>query len=89
MRPKAAELLLLMAMFDRQGILESILYNGRGRLQFEDSVVLLTHFSPIKAQSMKQLEQLEQVGEHLIEMYDLVQLVTREWLEVQIQMSRW
>ncbi|KFY86469.1 hypothetical protein V500_07615 [Pseudogymnoascus sp. VKM F-4518 (FW-2643)] len=82
-KPEAAELLSLMAMFDRQGIPESILHNGRGRLQFEDAVAPLTSFSLIKAQGMKQPEQ--QVGEHLFEMHDLVQLATRKWLEVQLQ----
>ncbi len=36
-RPEAAELLSLMAMFDRQWVPESILYDARGRLQFEDA----------------------------------------------------
>jgi tetratricopeptide (TPR) repeat protein len=85
--PEAAELLSLMAMFDRQDILESILYDGRSRLQFEDAVAPLTSFSLIKVQSTKQLEQ--QVGEHLFEMHDLVQLATRKWLEVQMQVGRW
>jgi hypothetical protein len=86
-RLEAAELLSPMAMFDRQGIPESILYDGRGRLQFEDAVAPLTSFSLIKAQSTKQPEQ--QVGEHLFEMHDLVQLATRKWLEVQRQVGRW
>ena len=85
--PEAAELLSLMAMFDRQGIPESILYDGRSRLQFEDAVAPLTSFSLIKAQSTKQPEQ--QVGEHLFEMHDLVQLATRKWLEVQMQVGTW
>ena len=87
MRPESAELLSLMAMFDRQGIPVSILYDSRSRLQFEDVVRPLTSFSLIKAQSTKQLEQ--QVGEHLFEMHDLVQLATRKWLEAQMQVGRW
>ena len=86
-RPEAAELLSLMAMFDRQGIPESILYDDRGKLQFEDAVAPLTSFSLIKLESTKQPEQ--QVGEHLFEMHDLVQLATRKWLEVQMQVGRW
>ncbi|OBT60492.1 hypothetical protein VE03_10079 [Pseudogymnoascus sp. 23342-1-I1] len=85
--PEAAELLSLMAMLDGQGIQGSILYNDRGRLQFEDAVAPLTSFSLIKVQSMKQPEQ--QVGEHLFEMHDLVQLATRKWLEVQMQLGKW
>ncbi|OBT51626.1 hypothetical protein VE04_08927 [Pseudogymnoascus sp. 24MN13] len=87
MRPESAELLSLMAMFDRQGIPESILYDGKSRLQFEDAVAPLTSFSLIKVQSVKQLKQ--QVGEHLFEMHDLVQLATRKWLEEQMQLGRW
>lgn len=87
MRPESAELLSLMAMFDRQGIPQSILYDGKSRLQFEDAVAPLTSFSLIKVQSVKQLKQ--QVGEHLFEMHDLVQLATRKWLEEQMQLGRW
>jgi tetratricopeptide (TPR) repeat protein len=86
-KTEAAELLSLMAMFDRQGIPESILQDGRDRLQFEDAVAPLTSFSLIKVQSTKQPEQ--QVGEHLFEMHDLVQLATRKWLEVHMQVGRW
>jgi tetratricopeptide (TPR) repeat protein len=50
-------------------------------------VAPLTSFSLIKAQSTKQPEQ--QVGEHLFEMHNLVQLATRKWLEVHMQMGRW
>lgn len=49
--PEAAELLSLMAMFDRQGIPVSILYDGRRRLQFENAVAPLTSFALSKAQS--------------------------------------
>ncbi|KFY77721.1 hypothetical protein V498_09277 [Pseudogymnoascus sp. VKM F-4517 (FW-2822)] len=84
--PEAAKLLSLMAMFDRQGIPESILYDGRGRLQFEDAVAPLTSFSLIKAQNTKPEQQ---VGEHLFEMHDLVHLATRKWLEVQMQVGMW
>jgi tetratricopeptide (TPR) repeat protein len=86
-KPEAAELLSLMAMFDRQGIPESILYDGRDKLQFEDAVAPLTSFSLIKAQSAKQPEQ--QFGGRLFEMHDLVQLATKKWLEVQMQIGTW
>ncbi|OBT43745.1 hypothetical protein VE00_05623 [Pseudogymnoascus sp. WSF 3629] len=74
-------------MFDRQGIPESTLYDGTGRLEFEDAVASLTSFSLIKAQSTKQPEQ--QVGEHLFKMHDFVQLAMMKRLEVQMQMGRW
>ena len=85
--PEAADLLALMSMFDRQSIPESILYDGRGRLQFEDAVAPLISFSLIKARSTKQLEL--HVREHLFEMHDLVQLATRKWLEIQRKMGKW
>ncbi len=50
-------------------------------------MVPLTSFFLIKAQSTKQLEQ--QVGEHLFEMHDLVQLATTKWLGAQMQVGRW
>ncbi|KFY04526.1 hypothetical protein O988_00716 [Pseudogymnoascus sp. VKM F-3808] len=86
-KPDAAELLSLMAMFDRQGIPESILLNGQNRLQFEDAVAPLTSFSLIKAQRTKQSEL--QFGERLFQMHDLVQLATKKWLEVQMQVGTW
>ncbi|OBT82207.1 hypothetical protein VE02_08678 [Pseudogymnoascus sp. 03VT05] len=87
MGPEAAELLSLMAMFDRQGIPESVLYDGRSKLQLEDAVAPLTSFSLVKAQSTTQLEQ--QVWGHMFEMHNLVQLATMKWLEAQMQISRW
>ncbi|KAF2735267.1 hypothetical protein EJ04DRAFT_216254 [Polyplosphaeria fusca] len=86
-KPEAAELLSLMAMFDRQGIPERIVYDGRSRLQFEDAVAPLLSFSLIRSQSTGQVEQ--QLGEDLFEMHGLVQLATRKWLEVQGLVSRW
>ncbi|KFY40005.1 hypothetical protein V495_05647 [Pseudogymnoascus sp. VKM F-4514 (FW-929)] len=85
-RPEAAELLSLMAMFDRQGIPEFILYDGRDKLQFEDAVAPLASFSLIKVQSTKQSEQ--QVEGRLFEIHDLVQLATRKWLEAKMQVVR-
>lgn len=51
MRPDTAELLSLMALFDRQEVPKSILYDGRGKLQFEDAVALLTSFPSVNTQS--------------------------------------
>ena len=79
-RPEAADLLSLMTMFDKQGIPEHLLYNGRNRLQFEDAVAPLTSFSLIRTQTGKQSEQPP--GEQLFEMHSLVQLATRKWLEL-------
>ncbi|OBT40026.1 hypothetical protein VE00_09394 [Pseudogymnoascus sp. WSF 3629] len=49
-RPDTAELLSLMAVFDRQEVPKSILYDGRGKLQFEDAVALLTSFPSVNTQ---------------------------------------
>lgn len=87
MSPEATELLSLMAMFDRQGIPESILYDSRNKLQFEDAVAPLTSYSLIKVQTTKQPEQ--QVEQPLFEMHDLVQIATRKWLEAQKQVGWW
>ena len=85
--PEAAELLSLMAMFDRQSIPESIVSDGRRTLQFEDAGSLLTRFSLIKLLYATQKDY--QVKDPLFEMHDLVQLATRKWIEIQGQMDRW
>ncbi|OCK73381.1 hypothetical protein K432DRAFT_410741 [Lepidopterella palustris CBS 459.81] len=84
-RPEAADLLSLMTMFDRQGIPEYLLYNGRNRLQFEDAVAPLTSFSLIRMLTGKQSWH----GERAFEMHGLVQLATRKWLELNRQVDRW
>jgi tetratricopeptide (TPR) repeat protein len=77
--PEAAALLSLMTMFDRQGIPEHLLYDGRSRLQFEDAVASLTSFSLVRTQT----------GEKSFEMHSLVQLATRKWLALNQQVDRW
>ncbi|KAH8727391.1 hypothetical protein GQ44DRAFT_758100 [Phaeosphaeriaceae sp. PMI808] len=84
---EATDLLSLMTMFDRQGIPEYLLYDGRSRLQFEEAVAPLTSFSLIRTQTRKQLG--EQQGEQSFEMHNLVQLATRKWLELNRQVERW
>ncbi|OCK73870.1 hypothetical protein K432DRAFT_220962, partial [Lepidopterella palustris CBS 459.81] len=86
-KPEAADLLSLMTMFDRQGIPEYLLYDGRNRLQFEDAVAPLTSFSLIRIQTGKQVRQ--PYGEQVFEMHGLVQLATRKWLELNRQVDRW
>ncbi|KAF2183993.1 TPR-like protein [Zopfia rhizophila CBS 207.26] len=85
--PKAADLLSLMTMFDRQGIPEYLLYDGRSRLQFEDAVALLTSFSLIRTQTGKQSR--PRLGEQSFEMHSLVQLATRKWLDLSSQVDKW
>ncbi|KAF2180317.1 hypothetical protein K469DRAFT_715560 [Zopfia rhizophila CBS 207.26] len=83
----AADLLSLMAMFDRQGIPEHLLYNGKSRLQFEDAVAPLTSFSLVRMQTRKQVRQ--QLGEQSFEMHSLVQLSTKKWLELHQRVDKW
>ncbi|KAF2633913.1 hypothetical protein BU25DRAFT_381757 [Macroventuria anomochaeta] len=86
-RPEAADLLSLMTMFDRQGIPEHVLFDGKTRLQFTEAVGPLFRFSLVWAQAGKQPGQ--QVGDQLLEMHSLVQLATREWVKLHGQVDVW
>ncbi|KAH8689250.1 hypothetical protein GQ44DRAFT_637548 [Phaeosphaeriaceae sp. PMI808] len=86
-KPAAAELLSLMTMFDRQGIPEHLLYDGRSMLEFHDAVLPLTRFSLVRTQAAEPPAQ--QRGEQLFEMHSLVQLSTRKWLEANRQVAKW
>src|SRR5215471_4588586 len=77
--PTAADLLSLMSMFDRQGIPEHLLHNNTDILLFEDAIALLVCFSLIQ----------EQTEKRSFEMHRLVQLSTRQWLELNGQLVRW
>ncbi|KAL1640170.1 hypothetical protein SLS61_010263, partial [Didymella pomorum] len=87
MRPEAADLLSLMTMFDRQGIPEHILYEGRSKLQFAEAVGPLLCFSLVRAQTKEQSE--GRLQEQLFEMHSLVQLATTEWVKMHGQMAVW
>lgn len=87
-RLEAANMLLLMSMFDRQGIPEYLLYSGSKKLQLEDTMAPLTKFGLIKRQTTTHLGQ-QQPGKRHFEMHSLVQLVVRKWLEVHQQADRW
>jgi tetratricopeptide (TPR) repeat protein len=86
-KPEAADLLSLMSMFDRHGIPEQVLYEGRTKLQFEDAVAPLTSFSLVQIQAVKLSD--KQLGWRMFEMYSLVQLATREWVKLHSQLSLW
>lgn len=92
-RPEAADLLSLMTMFDRQGIPEHILYEGRSKLQFTEAVGPLLRFSLIRAQAREhsdtRLQPNTRVQEQLFEMHSLVQLATREWMRLHGQVDVW
>ncbi|KFY63111.1 hypothetical protein V496_04185 [Pseudogymnoascus sp. VKM F-4515 (FW-2607)] len=78
-RPKAAELLALMSMFDRQSIPERLLHDDADQLLFEDSIAPLVNFSLVREQS--------EGG--AFEMHRLVQLSTRKWVELNGQLKKW
>ncbi|KAF2631425.1 hypothetical protein BU25DRAFT_384710 [Macroventuria anomochaeta] len=86
-RPEAADLLSLMTMFDRQGIPEHVLYEGRSKLQFTEAVGPLLRFSLIRAQARERSEM--RLQERLFEMHSLVQLATREWVKLHGQVGVW
>ncbi|KAF1354563.1 TPR-like protein [Lizonia empirigonia] len=86
-RPEAADLLSLMTMFDRQGVPEHILYEGKSKLQFTEAVGPLLRFSLVRAQAREQSE--GRLQGQLFEMHNLVQLATKKWLELREQLNVW
>jgi tetratricopeptide (TPR) repeat protein len=90
-QPDAADLLSLMTMFDRQGIPEHVLYDGKTQLQFVEAVGPLLRFSLVRAQAGTQPDQQpdQPVRGQLLEMHSLVQLATRKWLQSHGQVEVW
>jgi tetratricopeptide (TPR) repeat protein len=79
-KPRAAEILSLMSVLDRQGIPKSILRREDDRsIEFTTAIGALVAFSLISA---------ERTGENL-EMHRLVQLSTQRWLEVEGEIVQW
>ena len=83
--PRAARLLSLMSLFDRQGIPESILQSHYEieyedeLANFEDDIYTLMSFSLVKMSTdSKQFE-----------MHRLVQLSTKKWLELRHELENW
>jgi hypothetical protein len=68
-----------MSMFDRQGILMSILRKSADQLDFEDALAPLLSFSCVQAE----------IGKQSFGMHRLVQLSMKTWLETNRQLSRW
>jgi tetratricopeptide (TPR) repeat protein len=78
--PRSAELLSLIAMFDRQGIPESLLLaTNQHPLDLEDALSPLHEFSLITIEK----------GGKSFEMHRLVQLASRKWLEQRIDIHKW
>jgi tetratricopeptide (TPR) repeat protein len=78
--PRAAELLSLMAVLDRQAITENLLRtSGEPELEFTEAIQKLKAFSLIT----------EEIKPSIFSMHRLVQLSTQKWLEQQNELSRW
>lgn len=78
--PRAAEILSLMAVLDRQGIPRSLLQDPSDQdFDFTKAMGTLLAFSLIKAGS----------DEGIYEMHQLVQLATQRWLQIQHQIKTW
>ena len=84
-RPSAAQLLSLMCLFDRQGIPEGLLlqkYQGDKNdieVDFNDDLSTLTAYSLVTTN----------VNGDEFEMHRLVQLSTRNWLEICNELENW
>ncbi|KAH0562547.1 hypothetical protein GP486_002768 [Trichoglossum hirsutum] len=79
-KPRAAEILSLMAVLDRQGIPKTLLRRGGERgVEFTTAFGTLQAFSLITA---------EKGGENL-EIHRLVQMSTQRWLEYRGEMTKW
>ncbi|PVH69231.1 hypothetical protein DL98DRAFT_554516 [Cadophora sp. DSE1049] len=88
-RPSAADLLSLMSLFDRQGILEWLVHrnesrerdeesNGPGN-EFENDLLVLRNYAFISVSEIQSA----------FEMHALVQLAMRTWLEAKGDLERW
>ncbi|OCK99064.1 TPR-like protein [Cenococcum geophilum 1.58] len=78
--PRAAEVLSLMAMLDRQAISENLLRkNEERKLKFNAAIQKLKAFSLIT----------EEIKPSIFSMHRLIQLSTQMWLEHQNELSRW
>ncbi|CAG8196671.1 unnamed protein product, partial [Penicillium olsonii] len=78
-RPAATDLLALMSMFDRQGILEGLVRADGDGLQFEDAVAPLISYSLIRVEL--------ETGS--FDMHRLVQLSVRTWLAIHLELAQW
>jgi len=78
--PRAADLLSLMAVLDRQGLQLFLL-----RQQEEHEAEFLTALGVLQSFSLVQSEK----GGELFEMHRLVQLATQSWLQLQGVLSKW
>ena len=79
-KPRAAEILSLMAVLDRQGIPKSLLYrDGERRTEFTTALGTLQAFSLVAIEK----------GGASFEIHRLVQISTQRWLELQGETAKW
>ncbi|KAE8454609.1 hypothetical protein EG329_000232 [Mollisiaceae sp. DMI_Dod_QoI] len=79
-KPRAAEILSLMAMLDRQGIPKTLL-----RKDGEPGVEFTTAFGTLQAFSLVTAEK----GGESFEIHRLVQVSTQKWLELHRETAKW
>lgn len=77
--PRAAELLSLMSVLDRQGIPEFLLCKDENRWVFEDAFAPLNDFALIAFRD----------DSECFEMHRLVQVATRTWLHTHGEIAKW
>ncbi|OCL04339.1 hypothetical protein AOQ84DRAFT_324569, partial [Glonium stellatum] len=77
--PRAANILSLMAVLDRQGVQSFLLREDQGEAEFIKAIGTLRAFSFITAEK----------GGEVFEMHRLVQLATQKWLHFQGLLGQW
>ena len=77
--PKAAELLSLISMLDRQGIPEFLFSSDDDSWEFENAIGVLSDFSLI----------VTETGGESFGLHRLVQIATRKWLDVHDETEKW
>jgi hypothetical protein len=79
-KPRAAEILSLMTVLDRQGILKMLLWgDSERRTEFTTALGMLQAFSLVAAEK----------GGESFKMHRLVQISTQRWLELHDEITRW
>lgn len=75
----AADILSLISVLHRQGILESLIQKDCTQLEFEEALAVLCDFSLI----------VEELHGNSFEIHRLVQLATRTWLRAYDDFAKW
>lgn len=89
-KPRAIEILSLMAMLDRQGVSDVLLLaQGEGEVSFDTSVSVLAAFSLIAEEEQESQKQGEQGHGRAFQMHRLVQFSMKAWLEQEGSLFQW